>query len=68
MGTQTGLHPLLALIGIYVGIQFSGLWGALLGPLVMILILSVIRSGVLDNTFRDFKEVYYKTAILLKRD
>ena len=68
MGTQTGLHPLLALIGIYVGIQFSGLWGALLGPLVMILIISVIRSGVLDNTFRDFKEVYYKTAILLKRD
>lgn len=67
MGTQTGLHPLFALIGIYVGIQFSGLWGALLGPLVMILIISVIRSGVLDNTIADLKEIYYKTALLLKR-
>ena len=32
MRKQTGLPPLLALIGIYVRIQFSGLWGALLGP------------------------------------
>lgn len=68
MGTQTGLHPLLALIGIYVGIQISGLWGALLGPLVMILMISVIRSGMLENTFRDFKEVYYQTIMILKRD
>lgn len=68
MGKQTGLPPLLALIGIYAGIQFSGLWGALLGPLVMILVISVFQSGILDNTIADLKEVYHKTAWLLARN
>lgn len=67
MGTQTGLHPLFALIGIYVGIQFSGLWGALLGPLVIIVIISILRSGILDNTLADIREFYYKTAMALRR-
>src|SRR5699024_4253836 len=50
MGTQTGLHPLLALIGIYVGIEVFGLWGALLGPLVMVILISIIRSGDRKST------------------
>src|SRR5690625_361764 len=66
MGTQTGLHPLLALIGIYVGIEVSGLWGALLGPLVMVILISVIRSGILKNTFSDLKELYYKISMTLE--
>jgi sporulation integral membrane protein YtvI len=66
MGTQTGLHPLLALIGIYVGIEVSGLWGALLGPLVMVILISVFRSGILKNTFSDLKELYYKIAMTLE--
>lgn len=67
MGTQTGLHPMFALIGIYVGIQFSGLWGALFGPLVMVVLIGFIRSGVLDNTFADISELYHKIALSLKR-
>lgn len=68
MGKQTGLHPLLALIGIYVGIQYSGLFGALIGPLVMVVLIGVIRSGILDNTFADLSELYYETNLLLKRE
>lgn len=67
MGTQTGLHPLLALVGIYVGIEISGLWGALLGPLVMVILISIVHSGILDNTFADLKELYYKTSMTLRR-
>ena len=67
MGTQTGLHPLFALIGIYVGIQFSGLWGALLGPLVMVVLIGFMRSGILDNTLADMRDLYYKTTHALKR-
>ena len=66
MGTQTGLHPLLALISIYVGIGVSGLWGALLGPLVMVILISVFRSGILKNTFSDLKELYYKISMTLE--
>lgn len=68
MGTQTGLHPLFALIGIYVGIQLSGLWGALLGPLVMVVFIGFIRSGVLDNTFADISELFHKIARSLRRE
>lgn len=67
MGTQTGLHPLFALIGIYVGIQFSGLWGALLGPLIMVVLIGFLRSGILDNTFADINELYQKIVLTLKR-
>ncbi|MEY8292183.1 AI-2E family transporter [Carnobacteriaceae bacterium 52-44] len=66
MGTQTGLHPLLALISIYVGIEISGLWGALLGPLVMVILISVFRSGFFKNTFSDLKELYYKIVMTLE--
>lgn len=68
MGTQTGLHPLLTLIGIYAGIQYSGLWGALLGPLIMIIVVSLFKSGALDNTVSDLTELYHKTALLLNRN
>ncbi|HZK46649.1 MAG TPA: AI-2E family transporter [Atopostipes sp.] len=67
MGSQTGLHPLFALIGIYVGIQFSGLWGALLGPLVMVVFIGIIKSGILDNTFADMNEVYHKISATLNK-
>lgn len=68
MGTQTGLHPLLALIGIYVGIQFSGLWGALLGPLVMVVLIGIIKSGILDDTFADISELYHKISYVLSKN
>lgn len=68
MGTQTGLHPLLALVGIYVGIQFSGLWGALFGPLVMVVLIGFLHSGILDNTFADIRELYHQIALSLRRE
>ena len=68
MGVQTGLHPLLTLIGIYAGIRLSGLWRALLGPLVIILFSSLIRSGAMDHTIADLSELFHKTANLLKRE
>lgn len=67
MGTQTGLHPIFALIGIYVGIQFSGGWGALLGPLVMVVLIGIIKSGILDNTFADIIELYHRISFTLSK-
>lgn len=67
MGSQTGLHPIFALLGIYVGIQFSGLWGALLGPLVMVVLIGIIKSGILDNTFADISELYHEISIALSK-
>lgn len=55
MGSQTGMHPLLTLFSVYVGLKFSGAWGALLGPIIMMLFLSIFRSGMLDNTIADVR-------------
>lgn len=67
MGTQTGLHPLLALIGIYVGLEISGLWGALLGPLTMVILISVLQTGILENTFSDIKDLYNRILFSLQK-
>lgn len=62
LGSQTGLHPLAALISTYVGLQLSGLWGALMGPMVLMLIMSITKSGIFDSTVSDFKD--FATAII----
>lgn len=67
MGTQTGLHPLLALMGIYVGLKTFGIWGALLGPLIMVMLISLVQTGILANTFSDIKELYRNLLFSLKK-
>lgn len=67
MGAQTGLHPLLALISIYVGLEIFGIWGALLGPLIMVILINVVQTGVLENTFSDLKELYDRVLISLQK-
>lgn len=66
MGTQTGLPPLLALFSSYVGLQFSGVWGALLGPVTLMFVLSIAQSGILDNTMADLKAIYNQVLDLLR--
>ena len=58
MGDQTGLHPLLALLSTYVGLQFSGVWGAVLGPVVLMLMISMTKSGIFANTASDLRGAY----------
>ncbi|HZK35011.1 MAG TPA: sporulation integral membrane protein YtvI [Bacillota bacterium] len=68
MGSQTGLHPLVALLSIYVGLQFSGLWGAILGPIVVVLFISITKAGVFTNTVSDLKEACNRVADLLSKN
>lgn len=68
MARQIGLHPLLALIGIYIGIHVSGLWGAILGPLVMVILVGILTSGVLDSTWADLKDFYHWLSLKMRRD
>lgn len=55
VGSQTGLHPLAALMSTYIGLQISGVWGAILGPVTLMLIISISKSGIFDNTIADLK-------------
>lgn len=42
IGERLGLHPLTALLGLYVGLRFWGLLGALAGPIIMVLIKALV--------------------------
>ncbi len=52
LSTQIGISPLLTLIAIYLGIQFLGVLGIILGPLFMILSISFYKA-VKTRTFID---------------
>ena len=47
VGDQIGLHPLAILLSLYLGFHFLGALGFVLGPLLAILLKSMIKSGLL---------------------
>lgn len=47
VGEQIGLHPLGTLFSLFLGFQFFGAWGFVIGPLLAILLKAMIKSGLL---------------------
>lgn len=54
IGEQMGLHPLAILLSIYLGFQFFGALGLIVGPLLAILLKAMIQSGLLP-IFQDMR-------------
>lgn len=54
-----GLHPLLTMMGIYVGLKLMGVVGMILGPIIIIIIKAFYKAGIFPSwkieTGRDFK-------------
>lgn len=48
VSAQIGIHPIFTLIAMYTGFRFLGVWGLLLGPIVLI-ILKNIYGTVIDR-------------------
>jgi sporulation integral membrane protein YtvI len=44
LGSQIGIHPLLTLVALYVGLQLFGAVGLILGPALVIMVQAVYRS------------------------
>lgn len=66
LGDQTGLSPILSLVSVYVGMQVAGVVGMILGPVLCLVVLSIARSGVLDNTRNDIHLACRDIAAILK--
>lgn len=47
VGEKIGLHPLAVLVSLYLGFQFFGALGFVVGPILAILLKSMISSGLL---------------------
>ena len=53
VGNQTGLHPLLSLFTIYVGLRSGGVLGMVLAPVVVLIIRNLYRAGVFRTSIQD---------------
>jgi len=49
VGQSIGLHPLLALAALYIGIQVFGIIGVVIGPLIVIVIKALQKSEIIPS-------------------
>lgn len=52
VGTQLGLHPLIALMAMFVGLKALGVAGLILGPAIVVSVQAFLKSGLMPQ----FKE------------
>lgn len=50
LSNQTGIHPLLSLLGMYAGLNLLGVWGIIVGPVTVLLINSMLKGGLIKIT------------------
>ncbi|MGN0165930.1 MAG: sporulation integral membrane protein YtvI [Lachnospiraceae bacterium] len=60
VGDQTGLHPLVSLITLYIGIKCGGLIGMIITPILCMILIGLYNVGFFKPTVNDLK-------MLLKR-
>jgi len=44
---QLGLHPLITLMAIWLGLQVFGTWGLVIGPFLAVLVRSLVRANII---------------------
>ncbi len=49
VGDSIGLHPLVTLIALYVGLQLGGIAGMIMGPILVVIFLACYRAGIFDR-------------------
>lgn len=55
LGNQTGLSPILSLVGIYVGMRLGGVLGMIVGPMLLLVFINLGRLGVFRPAVRDIR-------------
>ncbi|MDO5047267.1 MAG: AI-2E family transporter [Anaerococcus sp.] len=59
IGQAADIHPLISTIALYAGLRMGGVLLAIFAPVIAIFIVGIIKSGLLDNWFYDFREVFF---------
>ena len=65
VGDQTGLSPIMSLISIYVGMRLAGVLGMILGPVVVMVLMSIAKMDVMTGIRNDIRLVVQDTHALL---
>ena len=53
LGDQTGLSPILSLVGIYVGMKLGGVLGMVVGPLLLLVFINLAKLGIFRPVLDD---------------
>ena len=53
LGDQTGLSPILSLVGIYVGMRAGGVLGMVVGPLLLLVFINLTKLGIFRPVLDD---------------
>ena len=68
LGNQTGLSPVLSLLGIYVGMKAGGVPGMVLGPILLLVAVNLARLGLFRPAVRDIRSAAADVAALLREE
>ncbi|MBR5808622.1 MAG: sporulation integral membrane protein YtvI [Clostridia bacterium] len=53
-----GIHPITTLMSMYVGFRIFSIGGMIVGPLVMVLLVSLYRTGIFDGVVTSAKKLF----------
>lgn len=67
VGDQTGLHPLLSLFAIYVGMKIGGVLAMILAPVLLLMLRNLWRAGMFHATVHDLAMVCRDLGAILHR-
>ncbi len=54
IGQQIGIHPLLTLFAMYLGLQLFGILGMIVGPVLMVIVKSILGAVVKTDGFKNW--------------
>lgn len=67
VSSKLGTNPLMTLMSMYVGYRLLSVGGMILGPIIMLFVLSLYKAGVFDGLIEAWKKVveFIKTQLLV---
>lgn len=61
-----GIHPLMTLMSMYVGFRIFSIGGMILGPLMMVMLVSLYRTGIFDGVVVSAKNLFKRVGREIK--
>ena len=66
LGDQTGLSPILSLVGIYVGMKLGGVLGMVVGPLLLLVCINLAKLGIFRPVLDDLSLAAWDIHAILR--
>ena len=66
LGDQTGLSPIMSLVGIYLGMKAGGVLGMVLGPLLLLVFINLVKLGIFRPVLDDLSLAAHDINAILR--